>query len=141
MSPIIVHLARRFPAFLSRDPLCKKMSSSGLYSASSLTGTVTTYKRANYVRLSNPVVGTPAAIFIEETATTLPDGTVVVQPIDGELVRLMTDMTVSFPLLNPVDGTATGTTATYGDAYAMIYSLYLSIAAARDGAQAPASTA
>jgi len=113
------------------------MSTSSLYAETTTTGAVTSYRRAYYIRVSNPVNGTPFVTFVEETATTLPDGTIITSPIIGpELSTTISDLTASFPLLDPTTGAATGTTATYAQVYSLLYSCYLSAATARDAASA-----
>lgn len=108
---------------------------SNLYQPSSVTGTVSTWKRAARIEIQNPAVGTPSAVFSEELATSLPNGTIVTQP-STTISSSATDMTTSFPLLDPTSGAVVGT-MTYGQLYASMYSLYLSLAAARDASGQP----
>ena len=113
---------------------------SNLYSETTTTGSVTSYRRAFYIRVSNPVSGMPNVSFAEETATLLPNGTVVTTPYTAiEPSVDVTDMTASFPTLDPTTGAPTGGNTTYAEVYSMLYSCYLAAATARDAAAAQAS--
>jgi hypothetical protein len=109
--------------------------SNPLYQQNSVSGEITTWKRTNQIVISNPANGIPAAIFVEEIATQLPDGSVMVNP-STQIQESITDMTTSFNLIDPTTGNAVGT-MTYGQLYAAMYSLYLSLAAVRDAVNTP----
>jgi len=95
--------------------------------------------RSNRVTITNPYQGVPKITFGEEEITLLSDGRAVNLPLQG-LVQGFTDPTTVFPVLNPVTGEDTGTTATYGDLYVMLHSLYISLAKIRDAEQAVVDT-
>ena len=105
---------------------------SNLYQPSSVTGTVSTWKRAVRIEISNPQNGVPGVVFSEEIATRLPDGTVVTVP-STTISSNATDMTTTFNLIDTETGSVAGT-MTYGQLYDAMYSLYLNLAAQRDAA-------
>lgn len=104
--------------------------STPFYQQNSVSGQVTNWKRANQIVISNPVNGAPTVIFVEEIATQLPDGSIIVKP-STQIQNEVTDMSISFTLIDPTTGNIVGT-MTYGQLYASMYSLYLSLAATRD---------
>jgi hypothetical protein len=103
---------------------------SNLYMPNTTTGTISTWKRACKIEITNPITGSPSAIFSEEIATALPDGTFISKH-STSLSENATDMTLTFPLLDPATGNVVGS-MTYGQLYAAMYSLYLNLAAERD---------
>ena len=103
------------------------------YNQQTISGVITSWQRAGRVELQNPLGGTPSIIFYEEKATQIPDGSIDRKPL-GTLVESATDMTATFALLDPNSGQNVGTMS-YEQLYAGLYSLYLSLAAARDAAQ------
>ena len=102
------------------------------YKESSVNGTQWT--RSNAVRLSNPYQGVPSITFEEERI--IQAGNTVVRQqvfpgVSSDVTLQFTDATKTFPLLDPATDLPTGT-ATYGQVYALLYSLYRAAAAARD---------
>jgi hypothetical protein len=102
-----------------------------LYEPSTITGTVSTWKRANRIEITNPAGGIPSAMFSEEIATLMPDGITIITQPSTTICDSATDMTVSFNLIDPSTGSTVGT-MTYEQLYGAMYSLYLALAAARD---------
>lgn len=100
------------------------------YNESNVSGTK--YTRSPQVRISNPLGGVPSIQFKEEDVVVTDDGNVV-QP-KGALHESLTDPSVTFDVLNPLDDSVL-TTATYQDVYNMIYSLYRHLAGLRDAAE------
>lgn len=103
------------------------------YQQTSITGE--SWIRAVRVVLENPLIGTPAATFVEERAINLGSETLV-RP-HGNLVEPFiasgdgANLTETFDLLNPDTGAVIGS-ATYQEVYAMLHSLYYHVAAKRD---------
>lgn len=93
------------------------------------------WNRCHEIVIEN-VRGTPPSVrFVEERVLEL-EG-------DQEIRQNLGPLTVSFdpareiPLLDPATGEPTGETATYGQAYALLYSAYIAAALARDAANPP----
>ena len=88
--------------------------------------------RANRVVIENPLNSIPSISFVEEKAINIGDETIkkLVSNVGAE----MTDPAKTFQLVNPATGLPTGTTATYGDIYVMIHSLYMDLVNQRDAA-------
>ena len=86
----------------------------------------TKWVRSNGVQLTNPFVGIPEITFNQEVMSEFADGTS--QSLGGinSIGRDFTVPTTTFNLLNPADGTVTGT-STYQDLYVLLYSLYVAI--------------
>ena len=98
------------------------------YRETELTGSK--WVRSNRVTCINPYNGTPFISFGEEEITLLSDGRTTNAPL-GEIHQDFTDPSVEFPLLNPATGESIGT-ATYGQVYVILHSLYMALAATRD---------
>lgn len=99
----------------------------------------TQWTRSNSVRLSNPYQGIPSITFDEEQIIQAGDA-IVRQPangsLSGNLTLQFTDPNKTFPLLDPATDQAIGT-ATHGQVYALLYSLYRAAAATRDAKVGP----
>jgi hypothetical protein len=52
----------------------------------------------------------------------------------GAIHKDFTDPAVEFPLLDPTTGNPVGVTLSHGEVYAMLWSLYMALAAERDAA-------
>jgi len=86
--------------------------------------------RSNRIVIENPLNGTPNISFAEEKVVVLGDD--ILHSQFGLVMENMTDPASSFPVINPMTGESTGTTATHGDIYALLHSLYLDLAGKRD---------
>ena len=71
--------------------------------------------------------------FDEERRIALADGTSVGTPA-GAIQKAFTDPSIELPLLNPETGEPVGQQITYGFVYAVLWSLYMTLAAERDAA-------
>jgi len=99
--------------------------------------------RARAMHFNNPLDGLPSVYVEEERVTLLNSHNIITDCAgvmgSGELPVIsepMTDMAATFALRDPVTGEPDpgGTTATYGQVYVMLYSLYWHLAEARDAA-------
>ena len=99
--------------------------------------------RARAMRFNNPLDGLPS-VYIEEERVTVLNGQNIITDCagvmgSGELPVIsepMMDLETAFALRDPVTGAldASGATATYGQLYVLLYSLYWHLAEARDAA-------
>ena len=105
------------------------------YNESTVTGH--TWKRCHQVVIENPRHGSRGVRFDEERVLALDGGSEVRKPSGTLAVPF--DPNAVIPLRDPATGDLTGATATYGDAYALLYSAYLAAALARDAAAQPAT--
>jgi hypothetical protein len=103
------------------------------YKQSTFVGT--TWQRCHQIVIDNPRRALPAARFDEEEVLLLADGKEIKRSVGS--VRVPFDPAQEIPLRNPTSGALTGATATYGDAYALLYSAYIAAAEARDAALVP----
>lgn len=105
------------------------------YRESSVTGAMTTWRRAANVTISNPYGGIPTLTFYEEDKIRLPDGTTMSGPgVRDPQIRISFNVPLTeFPLVNPATGEQIGM-ARHQDLYVLLYSLYLDLAAKRDAA-------
>ena len=103
------------------------------YKETTLAGT--SYIRANRVEVSNSEVEKFIS-FSEEKVINLDDGEVL-RRYAGSVISEFTpeNADTQFALLNPITGEDTGQTMSYQDVYTSLYSLYLSLALARDAAE------
>ena len=102
------------------------------YNESNISGTQWT--RASQVRIHNPLGGTPSIQFKEENVINADGKNIITR--GGTLTDKLVDPSLVFNLLNPADGTVVGT-ATYGEVYAILNSLYRHLASIRDESQTP----
>jgi len=99
--------------------------------------------RARAMHFNNPLDGLPS-VYVEEERVTLLNGHNIITDCagvmgSGELPVIsepLTDMAATFALRDPVTGAldTSGATATYGQVYVLLYSLYWHLAEARDAA-------
>lgn len=99
------------------------------YNESSISGTA--YTRCNQVVINNPKGGVPSMAFLEERFIELGADSVA-RPTGSIQASFRADGV--FPLINPGTGEPTGDTMTHQQVYAVLYSLYISEALARDAA-------
>lgn len=88
------------------------------------------YTRCKQITILNPLNETPTVQFDEERVTVLSNRVLIDNT--GVVIDTMFDAAKSIDVLNPLTGEPTGTTATWGDIYALIYSAYIAEATARD---------
>jgi hypothetical protein len=92
-----------------------------------------TWQRCSQIVVDNPRDGAPSVRFDEEEILALADGREVRRAL-GTLTQPF-DPAQEIPLRNPATSELTGEIATYGAAYALLYSAYMAAAEARDTAQ------
>ena len=102
---------------------------SQLYRSASIDGTQ--YDRAYQIVIDHPLHRAPRATFFEERVITTPTGSL--SRAVGEC-HLAYDPTALVPLLDPTTGDPTGQSVSMGELYAMLYSVYIHTATARDQA-------
>lgn len=100
------------------------------YKETTLAGTA--YIRANSLEVINEA-DRKFISFNEERVINLDDGEVL-RKYAGSVISEFTpeNADTQFALLNPITGEDTGQTMSYQDVYTSLYSLYLSLALARD---------
>jgi hypothetical protein len=111
------------------------------YKQTTLTGE--SWTRCSSVSITNPLPGTgerhiftgaeqgPVACFQEEKVLSI-DG--VQSTVNAGSCCKVFDAAATIPMLDPTTGTATGTTVTHAELYAILFSLYMQTAVERDGA-------
>lgn len=97
-----------------------------------------TWQRCCQIVIDNTRGVVPSIRFDEEEVLALADGREIKRSL-GTLAMPF-DPAQEIPLRNPVTGDLTGDVATYGMAYALLYSAYMAAAEARDAALAPPAT-
>lgn len=107
------------------------------YKETSVAGTE--WVRCGVVQIVNPYQRNPAIQFVEERVLHMGDGRDPVFTPDGA-ISVSFDPAKTIPLLNPETGAPTGRTATFGEAYAILYSAYMQAAAERDASVHAEST-
>lgn len=102
-----------------------------------ISRTIKTFVRSYLITIDNPNGLNPQISFSEEKIqredgqADISLGAVNVEtPLSKEFTP--GNASTSFDLLNPVDGTPLGTTATYADIQVMLHSLYFHLATERD---------
>jgi hypothetical protein len=99
------------------------------YKESSIAGT--SYQRGRSLYFENPKGGTPSLLIREEVVTNLGDREITEHV--SEIRKVVDDMSVVFDLRDPTTNELIeGATATYQDLYVLLFSLYWSLALARD---------
>ena len=98
------------------------------YRENTITGS--SYQRAKTVILQNLRDQIPSAEFVEEIVYTLGDN--IIQKDVGSLFIEMTDPNYTFQIKNPLTGEDTDQHGTYGQIFALIYSVYWDAATKRD---------
>ena len=96
------------------------------------TGTATSWRRANAVTITNPLnqIEKAAITFTEEDV--VQKGVITLATPAGA-VTAQFSVTGEFDILNPDTGAVTGS-MTHAELYAVLYSLYMKVAADRDAA-------
>lgn len=100
------------------------------YNETTVTGQV--WRRCCQIVVENPRTGHPLVRFEEERVLTLNGGAELRTPEGGLSVPF--DPAKTITMRDPATGQATGQTVTYAEAYALLYSAYLSAANERDAA-------
>ncbi len=96
-------------------------------------GDVTTYVRPYQTMSLGPLNGPNSMTISEELVVVLPDASTVNVPLaTPALQATITDPSASFNIVNPTTGEITGT-MTFAQLKCQMYSLYLYLAAIRDG--------
>ena len=95
----------------------------------------TQWTRSFRVIIDNPLDQTPRIIFMEQQATVLNDGKLLVQP-SGHIERQF-DPSGRIELINPTDNQPLGQTVTQTDLYVILHSLYYKLATERDASLVP----
>ena len=101
------------------------------YKQATITGD--SWQRCLHIEINNPSGATPSIRFDEERRIALADGTSIGTPA-GSIHKDFTDPAVEFPLLDPSTGNPVGATISHGEVYAILWSLYMALAAERDAA-------
>jgi hypothetical protein len=91
-----------------------------------ISGQKRTWVRSDTITILNRYGLTPSIRFNKEELTVNPDGTMNHKGL-GKLVEVMNDPTVTFPRLNPLDGSVIGQ-RTYQDLQIDLYSLFIFLA-------------
>lgn len=100
------------------------------YKEASLTGAEWT--RCCEIHMANPYNATPVITFKEQRISELSNGQVFTARGDNLVAEF--DPATAVDVLDPTTGISTGTTVTYADIYALLYSAYIAQAQARDAA-------
>ena len=109
------------------------------YRESSASGT--SHVRAHTVVFNNQEQY-KSAEFHEEKVIVMEDGEVIRKRTGAINESFTVENSVNeFPVIDPISGQDTGATATYGQVYALLYSLYLELAVSRDEEVAAAEVA
>lgn len=98
------------------------------YKESAVTGT--SWVRSYRVVIENPLNGVPNIMFHEEEAVAV--GTDVIRRHIGQVTQNFDTPSATFAIVDPTTGLPTGSTATHGDIYVLLSSLYLDLATKRD---------
>lgn len=103
-----------------------------LYRPGQITGQ--SYMRTNRIEITNKAAHLPpSVVFHEERVIEGPNGVMTRIP-EGQC-HLEYDPAAEIPLLNPLTGEASGQMLTMDELHAIVYSVYLYAAKARDAAQ------
>lgn len=103
------------------------------YRETSVAGT--SYTRGRSLYFENPLGSAPSLLIREETVINLADR--VITEHAGEIRKVVDDLSVEFPLRNPVTNEIIeGQSMTYQDLYVGLFSLYWSLALNRDAEEA-----
>ena len=94
------------------------------------TKVVSTWQRCYRITIENPYAATPSIRFDEEVMTVVDNETS--SSVVGRFVRDFVDPENTFSLYDPQTGEKTGSTMTHGEVYAVLWSLYMSLADERD---------
>lgn len=102
-----------------------------IYREQAVTGTK--YRRCNAAYISNELDQMPSIRFVEEDVVVVGSENIKTPAQDGGIVVPLLDPAETFALLDPMTGEPLGS-FTYGQAFAVMYSLYFHAATARDAA-------
>lgn len=89
------------------------------------------WQRSKGVTIKNELGEVPSISFIEELVVQDANGSILFKEDAGSLYEELSDPSITFPMLNPADDSNVGT-GSYGQAYALLYSLYRFLADKRD---------
>ena len=103
------------------------------YKESQVAGT--RWQRCNRITINNPYGAMPTIRFDEEERIAVGEQTIG-NPVGG-ILKDFDDPERTFPLCNPMTGESTGATATYGEVYVLLWSLYMALATERDAEVGP----
>ena len=106
------------------------------YKESTIAGTV--WQRCHEIVVSNTRGAVPRIQFFEERVIAL-EGAGEIRQTLGPL-EVAFDPALVVQILDPTTGQPTGASATYGEAYVLLYSAYLAAALARDALIPPPVT-
>jgi len=95
-----------------------------------VTVTGQSWIRAAQVIINNPLNGVPEVTFVEERVVSTSEG--VQKTRVSSVDESMHDTTTRLDIYDPLTGLKTGATASYGDVYNMLFSLYMTLANKRD---------
>ncbi len=96
-------------------------------------GDTTTYVRPYHTISTGPLNGQNTITIFEELVVVLPDASTQVAPMTtAEIKHTVIDPNETFDVVNPITGEVTGT-MTFAQLKVQMYSLYLYLAAQRDG--------
>lgn len=108
---------------------------SNLYRPGQITGQ--SYMRTNRIEIINKASHLPPKVVFHEERVIEGETGVMTRFPEGQCV-LEHDPALAIPLLDPATGEATGETLSMNELYAMVYSVYMHAATARDAeAQEP----
>ncbi len=99
------------------------------YKETTIAGTK--WQRAVRVIVENPYHETPSIMFVEEEAVNL-GGDIITRAVAN--LSCPFNLTSTFPGLDPETNLPVGRDITHGEVYALLYSLYMHLAAQRDAA-------
>lgn len=99
------------------------------YKEATIAGTM--WRRAKMINIWNPLQGTPRLCITEEDVVRLANDQVI-QSGDASFINVDFDASATFAVLDPTTGAPTGATMSQAEVYAIIYSLYMDLAAKRD---------
>lgn len=98
------------------------------YKESTVAGT--SWQRASRVVVDNPYGGVPTIMFVEEQAINIGDS-IITKPVANLSCNF--DPSATFLAIDPTTNTPTGQEISHGEVYGILYSLYMDLAAKRDG--------
>lgn len=94
------------------------------------TKSVASWQRCYRITIENPYESMPSIRFDEELCA-VADGKVASNVI-GSIFKNYDNQSKIFQLRNPLTGDLTGSAMTYGELYAVLWSLYMALAEERD---------
>lgn len=94
------------------------------------TKQVGSWQRCYRITIENPYNAIPSIRFDEEVCTV--DGSAIASKVAGSILKDYDDQSKTFQLRNPLTGEQTGAAMSYGEVYAVLWSLYMALAEERD---------